>query len=93
MCSSDLQEANVGIVFGINVDNESSEITGWNVGIVGGGVIFASGTLYIMLKHGIGDLVEKYNQLDSASQKEFMHEIKNSQQMPHEIKEEIISTI
>ena len=46
-----------------------------------------------MLKHGIGDLVEKYNKLDSASQKEFMQEIQESKQMPSEIKEQILSTI
>lgn len=86
-------ETNVSVVFGINVDNENSEVTGWNVGIVGGGVTFASGTLYVMLKHGIGDLVEKYNKLDSASQKEFMQEIQESKQMPSEIKEQILSTI
>ena len=86
-------ETNVGVVFGINVDNKNSEVTGWNVGIVGGGVTFASGTLYIMLKHGIGDLVEKYNKLDSASQKGFMQEIRESKQMPSEIKEQILSAI
>lgn len=86
-------ETNVSVVFGINVDNENSEVTGWNVGIVGGGVTFASGTLYVMLKHGIGDLVEKYNKLDSASQKEFMQGIQESKQMPSEIKEQILSTI
>ncbi|MGN0730645.1 MAG: hypothetical protein ACI4MA_01915 [Treponema sp.] len=86
-------ETNVGVVFGVNVNNENSEITGWNLGIVGGGVNFASGTLYIMLKHGIGDLVEKYNKLDEASQKEFIQEIRESKQMPSEIKEQILSAV
>ena len=57
-------ETTVGIVFGVNIDNETSEMTGCNSsGIIGGGVTFAEGSLYIMLKHGIGDLVEKYNKL------------------------------
>ena len=86
-------ETNVGVVFGINVDNESSELSGWNIGIIGGGVTFASSTLYIMLKHGIGDLIEMYNKLDNASQKEFKHEIREAKQMPPEIKNQIQSAI
>lgn len=59
-------ETAVGVIFGVNIDNETSEMTGCNSGIIGGGVTFAEGSLYIMLKHGIGDLVEKYNKLDST---------------------------
>jgi hypothetical protein len=86
-------ETNVGIGFGISIDNETSEITGCNSGIIGGGVTFASGSIYTMLKHGIGGLVEQYNKLDSASQKEFIQEIRESNQMPAEMKEQILSTV
>jgi hypothetical protein len=84
----------LGIVFGVNIDNETSEMTGCNSsGIIGGGVTFAEGSLYIMLKHGIGDLVEKYNKLDSTRQEDFLYEIRESNQMPSEIKEQILSTL
>ena len=86
-------ETNVGAVFGINVDNESSKLSGWNIGIIGGGVTFASSILYIILKHGIGNLIEMHNKLDSASQKEFEHKIKEAKQMPPEIKNQIQSAI
>ena len=86
-------ETNIGIGVGINIDNKNSEITGWNTGSVGGGVTFASGTLYIMLRQGIGSLIEKYNKLDDAGKKELMHEIKESRQMPEEIKEQFISAM
>ena len=78
-------ETNVGVGFGISIDNETSEITGCNT--------FASGSIYTMLKHGIGGLVEQYNKLDSASQKEFIQEIRESNQMPAEMKEQILSTV
>ena len=86
-------ETNVGVIFGINIDNESSELTGWNVGIVGGGVNFATCSLYIMLKYGIGDLIEKYNKLDSTTKKEFELEIKEAKQIPPEIKNQILNSI
>ena len=46
-----------------------------------------------MLRQGIGSLIEKYNKLDDAGKKELMHEIKESRQMPEEIKEQFISAM
>ena len=86
-------ETNIGIGLGINIDNKTSEVTGWNMGVIGGGVTFASVTLYIMLRPDIGNLAEQYNKLDDADRKEFIYEIRESKQIPEEIKKQIISAM
>ena len=70
-------ETSAGAVVGINVDNESNEITGFNTGMIGGSVTFASGTMYVVLKNGYKDLIKEIEKLDQKDQELIMHELES----------------
>lgn len=86
-------ETNVGAVIGINMDLESTDISGFNTGIIGGGVTFISGTMYITLKNGYKDLIKQYEKLDQKQKELILTEIKTSDVIPEEIKKEFINAV
>ena len=83
-------ETSVGIGIGMSIDNESSQLSGCNIGTIGGGVTFVSGSIHVILKHGVGDLIKQCKNIDSNV---LVSEIKDNNQIPAEIKSQVLQTV
>ena len=83
-------ETSVGIGIGMSIDNESSQLSGCNIGTIGGGVTFVSGSIHVILKHGIDDLIKQCKNIDSNV---LVSEIKDNNQIPAEIKSQVLQTV